>query len=437
MSYLLWMPISRVFRAFATVCLGAVALSSTAQSRQLHQVSFTGAPAYTQAELLAFTGLKPGGSATQDQIQDAAQRLNDTGLFAEVTFSGNDSGIVYSLKPVAPNAMLPIRFSNFVWWQDSEIDRILKARVPLYRSDAVPTSGSLADSITAALKALLADKGLSGASVSSRLSTSRPNGPLDHIAFSIDSPPVVVRSLTLSGASSSMQPKLERVIREVKGEQWDESASYADISYRVSDVYRNDGYLDIALPTQDHSAPAVTTDNIGLDLTATLNEGAQYHVSQLAWPGSEFLSTADFNRQAKLKLGDPDSPLALRESLASIATAYGIKGYIDAHVLAPPVIDRTAHLVAYTISVVAGPQYRFKAVHWPGLSAEQAKAFDAAWQMKPGDVYDSEYLSHFVAKNNSIARQGLSINMVIKRDPVDNTVDLTVTFPSPSATGTK
>ncbi len=63
-----------------------------AQTRILRQISFTGAPAYSQAELLAFTGLKPGSSATQQQVEDAAQRLGDTGLFEEVNFSGDDRG---------------------------------------------------------------------------------------------------------------------------------------------------------------------------------------------------------------------------------------------------------------------------------------------------------------------------------------------------------
>jgi outer membrane protein insertion porin family len=224
-----------------------------------------------------------------------------------------------------------------------------------------------------------------------------------------------------------MRPKLDRVIHDVVGQQWDKDASFLNVESRVGDVYHNEGYLDLALTKQEHSAPAITANDIELDLTASLSEGVQYHVAQLAWPGSELLSTADFNKQATLKVGDHDSPIALRESLKSITNAYGAKGYIEAKVSAPPVVDRVAHQVAYSISVEPGPQYRFKSVGWPSLSDALAKAFDAQWQMKPGDVYDSNYLIRFLSQS-PLLKQGYTPNIMMKRDPAALTVDLTVTF---------
>jgi outer membrane protein assembly factor BamA len=422
------MRLFRVSLPSAAFCLSVFTVSSFCQTRVLREISFTGAPGYSQSELLQVSGLKPGASATQQQVEDAAQKLNDTGLFDEVNFSGNDQGIVYALKPAPSSAMLPVRFANFVWWQDDEIDRALKAQVPLYHGNAVPTSGNLRDSIAKALTAILAEKGLGAATVASRLSSSGPGRPPDHITFAIDSPPVVIHSLTLTEASPGMQPKLAPVIHDVTGQQWDKDASYADIASRVGDVYRNQGYLDIAVAKQSHSAPVIAPNDVELDVTAVLNEGAQYHVTQIAWPGSEFLSTADFNRQATLKPGDPDSPFALRESLGSITRAYGKNGYLDINISAPPVIDRVAHQVAYSISVQPGPQYHFRSVRWPTVSAEQAKTLDAAWKMRPGDVYDSSYLTRFLSQNAFLSQQGYRMSVMLKRDPAALTVDLTVSF---------
>jgi outer membrane protein insertion porin family len=248
------------------------------------------------------------------------------------------------------------------------------------------------------------------------------------VVFAIDSPAVIIRSLTLAEASPRMQPKLERVILDVAGAQWDKDASYINIASRVSDVYLDEGYLDIAVTKQEHSAPVITADNIGLDVTATLSEGAQYHVTELAWPGSEMLSSADFDKQAPLKPGDPASPVALRESLKLLTDAYGAKGYLEAKVLPAPTIDRTAHQVAYGISVVPGAQYRFKSVRWPSVSEAQAKAFDAAWELKPGDVYDSSYPLKFLAHNAMLMSQGYRMNVTMKRDTSALTVDLSITF---------
>jgi outer membrane protein assembly factor BamA len=422
------MRLFRVVPVLAAVFLCASMTSLPAQTRVLSDISFVGAPGYSQAELLAFTGLKPGGMASQQQVEDAAQRLNDTGLFDEVNFAGNDKGIVYTLKPASASAMLPVRFGNFVWWQDEEIDQVLKSRVALYRRDAVPTAGNMRDSIAVALTAILAEKGVTGAKVGSRLSSSRPNGPLDHVVFAIDSPAVLIRSLILVDASPGMQPKLAPIIRDVAGQQWDKDASYDNIASRVSDAYRNEGYLDIAVPKQEHSAPVLNPNNIELDVTATLNEGAQYRVTQLAWNGSPMLSTADFAKQASLKVGDPASPAALLESLHVLANAYGAKGYLDAQVLAPPTIDHTAHQVAYTISVINGPQYHFRSVMWPSVSEAQAKTFDAAWQLKRGDVYDATYPQKFLEANAMLRSQGYRMNVVLRLDRSALTVDLSITF---------
>ena len=106
------MRLFRVFPVLAAVCLCAFSILLFAQTRVLREIFFPGAPGYSQAELLAFTGLKPGGSATQQQLDDAAQRLNDTGLFDEVNFAGNDKGIVYTLKPAPASAMLPVRLAT-------------------------------------------------------------------------------------------------------------------------------------------------------------------------------------------------------------------------------------------------------------------------------------------------------------------------------------
>jgi outer membrane protein insertion porin family len=391
-------------------------------------IAFSGAPAYSHSELLAFTGLKPGAAATQQKLQDVAQRLSDTGLFDEVNFSYNDKEIVFSLKPAPASAMLPVRFANFVWWQDDEIDRLLKARVQLYSSAAVPIHGNLRDSICAALTSMIAEKGLTGSSVSSIPGSSRVGGPMDRLVFNIDTPPVLIHSLALADDSPAMQPNLAYIMQDIAGQPWDKDTSFSDIAARVGVVYRDQGYLDAAIAKQAHSDPAVTVNGVQLDLTASVIEGAQYRVSQLAWPGSEVLSTVDFNKQSKLKSGDVDSPSALRDSLKSLTNAYGAKGYIFARVLAPPVIDRTAHQVAYTISVEPGSQYHFKSITFLGVSDEQTKQLNSAWKLHPGDIFDITYIPKFFSQTGAILGPGYRIGVTQKQDPSALTVDLTVTF---------
>jgi outer membrane protein assembly factor BamA len=425
------MRLFRVLPALAAVCLCALAPSAYSQTRLIPAITFTGAPGYSQAELLAFTGLKPG-NITQEQLDDATQRLSDTGLFEDVNFSGNDKGVVYALKP--GRGVLPVRFANFVWWQDDEINQTLKAQVALYRAAAVPTAGNLRDSICAALKAMVTAKGLQGANVSSVLSSPRAGAPIDSLAFQIDSPRVLIHSLTLRDASLAMQPKLARVIKDMAGQPWDKGTTNDNVASRVGDVYRNEGYLDIAVADQSHSDPFIADGSVNLDLTATMNEGSVYHVSQLAWAGSNAISAGDFAKKATLHKGDVASPVALGESLRVLKDAYGALGYIDAKADPAPEIDHTAHMVAYTISVAPGDQYRLGSVRFVGFSDAQQKELEGAWRMKPGDAYDSTYyFTRFYAQSATMHALANKVRLLEKRDPSALTVDVTVSLGGPAA----
>jgi outer membrane protein insertion porin family len=422
----------RVFlllEAAALVC-GAVS-GVPAQTHVLHRVTFAGATDYTQEELLAFTGLKPGMAATQAQIEDAAQKLGDTGLFEDVSFSGNDDGVTYTLKPAA--ATMPVRFGNFVWWQDDEVERELKGKVPLYHGGAVPVSGNTRQTIATALATMVAEKGVANPSVNSMLSSTKLGAAPDRIVFAIDAPAVVVHSVTFTGGSVAMQPKLEHVRADLAGQPWDEVESFLNLSGRVSDVYRNEGYLDIAVDRPERSAPSVTPAGIEVNLTAALNEGAQYHVKQLAWAGSEFLSAEDFRNRAQLRPGDPASPIKLAESLKLLRDAYGSKGYIDAKIDAPEQLDRSSHEASYVISVAQGPQYHLRSVRFPNVSTDQEKQFNSEWKMKPGDVYDDTYSAKFMGQHVALMQHGYTMSEQVTKDPNALMVDLAIEFKKPVA----
>jgi len=122
-------------------------------------IIFTGVPAYSQEELLAFTGLKPGATSSAAEVQAAAQKLSDTGLFTDVHFQSEPQGLVYALKAMPASNLLPARFPNLVWWTNEELAAALKTRVPLYRG-SIPISCNLQDSVSTALTAMLAEKGV-------------------------------------------------------------------------------------------------------------------------------------------------------------------------------------------------------------------------------------------------------------------------------------
>jgi outer membrane protein assembly factor BamA len=413
--------------ALFVLCLFIPTLQISAQSFQLPPISFTGAPALSQADLLKVSGLHPGATATQADIQAAAQRLSDTGLFADIRFESNSTGLVYALNPIPPENSLPASFTNFVWWSPAELKSALAARVPLY-TGIVPLNGNLQDAIAAALKAMVAEKGVT-ANIVKIAQSDHPGATPTSIAFAIESPPIRVQSLTLVRASPTMQAKLEKVIKDQTGQPFETNTTRQSIASGLTTAYHNDGYLDMTVVSITQAPPQVTPAGVGLAMTATVNEGSPYSLFQLTWPGSDVISTADFNRQVKLKPGDVASEAALRQSLSIIAAAYFAKGYQDAKVQAPPTFDHLGHHVSYTIAVVPGPQYRIHAIKTVGLSDEQQKQFTSAWGMNAGDIYDTTYVNTFLTKNRSLTTlAGYSASYKALADPDTHLVDLTLTF---------
>jgi outer membrane protein assembly factor BamA len=414
--------------ALLFLCLVAPSTRLTAQAIILpKEISFTGAPAYSQAELLAFIGLKPGATSTSAEVQAAAQRLSDTGLFADIRFASTPKGLVYSLKPMPPDNMLPAHFTNFVWWTPEELQTALKSRVPLFRG-AVPISGNMQDTVSAALKAMVGEKGVT-ANVVAIPSVPQPGATPTAISFTIETPEVRIHSLTLAQASPTLQPKLEKVIKDQTGKPYEQDATRTAITTLVKDVYLNEGYLDIALVDLTYTTPKINPTAIDLDLTATISEGASYRISQLTWQGSDIFSAADFNKSIKLKPEDIASQQALRQSLAPLGHAYFAKGFQDARIQTSATLDRATHHVAYTIQVVPGDQYRLHSFKAVGLTDEQRKQFDSAWHMKPGDFYDVTYMTEFLKQNSSLqALRGYSANYKAFSDPNTHLVDLVITF---------
>ena len=84
--------------ALLAICLLVPSLHLTAQTFKLPAITFTGAPAFSQDDLLKLSGLHPGGTSTQAEVQAAAQHLSDTGLFADIHFESNAKGLVYTIN---------------------------------------------------------------------------------------------------------------------------------------------------------------------------------------------------------------------------------------------------------------------------------------------------------------------------------------------------
>ena len=207
----------------ALVLLPLAGAVCSAQTFQPKTITFTGAPALSQAEQLAASGLTLGKAVSAADIQAATQRLADTGAFAEVRFAYDPQSITFTVKP--SEAMMPARYVNFPWWTDAELTGAIAARVPLFHG-SVPLSGAMEGNVAHAIEGLLVEKHVTAA-IEANPETDEKNGEIAAIAFRMTEPQVVVGALSFSGDTSGWAPALAEVTKAQTGKEYAETTSAA------------------------------------------------------------------------------------------------------------------------------------------------------------------------------------------------------------------
>ncbi len=396
----------------------------------IQKIEIHGAAPYTEAEVLAVSGLQAGQRMSHDSLGNAAQHLLDTGVFAdaaiELTGTGLARTVQIELKPLAASSLVPATFSNFPWWTAAELDAGLRKAVPFYRG-AMPPAGNLPDSVNAALTSMLAAKGVQAVVTNGSVpaTNAHPNAAWD---FHVESPAVRVGAVHLRGGSIPVRDAsaLQMVVNRSTGMAYNENpGGLADF---LLAPLRNDGYVDADL-TQVMRTVSPAGSGYTVDYTATIVSGDLYRVGTVAWQATSIYAQDAFDQNSKLHSGEIASRNALLQTEQRIVNAYLHLGYLDAYVDAHPQKDAAAHTVSYALSVTPGEIYHVKSVTPVNLSAAAQQDFDRGWLLKPGAVYDPLYTAKFLTDNTALQNlAGYTASFQAAADSQTHLVDLTINF---------
>jgi outer membrane protein insertion porin family len=405
-----------------------------------------GAP-YTDAELNAVSGLQSGQMLSHDSLANAAQHLLDTGLFDDTQVSLSPGGkartVIFELKPYPVSNLLRASFANFVWLTPDEIAKGLTARVPLYRG-VCSDAGTFCDSIDAGLTQLLADKGVT-ATVSHAIVEPSSADPTRHVVFRVSKPQVHFGVINLTGGPAALQPDLKALVARL---------SVAPYSSTVASLLlsplQNAGYLKATLDDVQIT-PTPDARGIAVNYSAHINEGSVYKIATFSSDAPPPDTSAAQARAARYaaglrahgmainapSFGPPPAPKPGDVASAKIVMAIQAaavadlrsKGYLDAYVDPSAKFDETAHTVAYALHAVPGEQYRLKSVTPNNLSPEALEEFQRAWRMKPGDIYNADYVQHLIDDNEDMKQLArYTASFQASADPQTHLVDLTINF---------
>lgn len=357
-------------------------------------------------------------------MQTAAQKLSNTGLFSDIRFAFDGQTLNFILKPSQQGQ--PVFYTNFLWWSSDALGEAVAGKVVLFHGSLVPSSGMQAQ-IVAALTALVQEKGVT-ATVEA-LPHRNDAGQADGTEFQITAPAVQIGQVTFVGASAAWSEKLDALNKAAEGQPIAENTKAA-IDEALKAIYHREGYLDVSLTNLNYGTPQVSDDKVLVPINVTLQEGSQYHLSELKLTGDVWMTPEDFTKRARIHAGDVANEDSLRQTLTGVARPYQAKGYLRARISADPVFDRTQHTVAYTISVVPGPVFHMGKLTVTGLDVAKQALVEQYWALHEGDTFDETYPPTFLNRNSKTlhALDGWSASYKQYTNEETHVVDLTVSF---------
>jgi outer membrane protein assembly factor BamA len=395
-------------------------------------IRFEGAPQYSQEELLAAAGLKPGARLTASDVKAHAKQLNDTGLFAVVKFSTDSKGLLFTLTPASQ--LFPIHLDNLPLKPGKELDEKLHAQFPLYHGLA-PANGSMVEGIRQTLEQMLAAEGIM-ATVKAEVTSGLGSKKVTAMNFTVASPPVRIGPIQLSGASPAMQAKVNVLVSGETGRAFDTENSAIGLKNAFEDLYQDQGYAAVEVEVTQIDPPIVSGPSsdqaIEIPYSVAIKEGGIYKLGTIGYPPDALVPRAEVQKVLSKYPAGSGRPLDL--FLLAVRDAYHARGYLDCSIVSHPSFNETTHIVNYGLDAVPGPLYQMGAVEFDGAPDAMAVRLKRLWKLASGQTFDESYVSAFAAfaqkKDKFLAKwmQTVVTTYDIKPDPATHEVKCTYHF---------
>ncbi len=288
--------------------LGA-ALCAHAQKFQPKSIQFVGAPEYSTQELLDAASLKKGTVLNYAEMNDRSKQLMDTGMFATLAFKFDGQDLIFSLTP--SDNLLKARFDNLPLGSEKEINEQLHHQLPLYPG-MVPAEGGMSDGVRDALEQMLAARGLQAKVTAMPTGDPTHRGPATAESFSITTPHVLVGPLTVQGASTQWQEKVDNIAVATSTLAFDTATSEQNVERVFKQFYEDRGYAAVHVTAARAGDAVAGADAIHVPFTVTIDEGRVYKIGAVQLPAGTPITQPEVDKLLAARPGGPEDGVRLR-----------------------------------------------------------------------------------------------------------------------------
>src|SRR5215469_2108759 len=213
-----------------------------AQTAKLHEVRVDGLKDLSEAQVVALSGLASGSQIGRKDLQDAADSLVRTGLFAKVNykFETHNESTLTVMFYVEENPRLAVSYDNFPWYSDSELDDAVKKALPFYDGH-LPAAGEVVERAASALKEFLSARDpkieITHQVVASPLSDRSEQ------QFHVEGPVLKIASLEFSDPKLSEDLAVRAHLSEIVDHPYSRIMIDVFLSEQIRPIYQQQGFL--------------------------------------------------------------------------------------------------------------------------------------------------------------------------------------------------
>jgi outer membrane protein assembly factor BamA len=394
-SIALFLAATPAFSAWAQTAPLGPAPAATAQLREIRTDGLKSLP---EPQAAALTGLQIGAQVGKDDLQAAADKLVQCGLFAKVryNFQSRTDGLVVTFH-VEEAPRIPAYFDNLPWFADSELNDAIRAKLPFY-DGALPQAGTVVDQAADAVSQFLAAHGLQAA-VEHQVAPN-PVGDGSVQLIRINAEALHIADVQFSDPALNSSPTVRQQLPDLLGRPYSRMTIDMFLAEQIRPLFLQKGFLRAKLGPPEVRLTGNPNKKLPeqIPVFVPVNPGAVYHWKGVEWSGNNVLSTITLTNSAGLKSGDIADGMAIEAGWERVHEEYGRRGYMQARIEPAPSYDDSAHTVSYSVRIDEGKPFRFGSMIITGLSLNAERILRESWPIPQGQLFDKVKFEEFLTK---------------------------------------
>lgn len=394
-------------------CLPALALSfsllagvASAQTPEtgastLRELHAGGMKTIAETNVLPLAGLQAGSQVTRKDLQAAADRLVQSGLFAKVKydFRTTPEGVSVTFH-VEEAPRIPAYFDNFPWFSDGELSAAIRTTLPSY-DGSLPEAGDAVDQAADALKNFLASHGLQVAVEHQVLANPLSDGTVQE--FQIQGAALRIAKIEFGNVSVGSSPAVQQHLSELLGKPYSRMTLDLFLAENVRPYFLQQGFLRAKLGPPEVRLTGNPNQKLPEEIPVHIpvSSGSVYHWKTLEWSGNSALSTITLTSVAGKKPGDIANGMDIEAGWDRVREEYAHLGNLEAKVDPSASYDDQGHTVSFAVRVDEGKQYKFGVIVLTGISVSAERRLREAWPIPGGEFFDKTKYEEFLAQLES------------------------------------